>query len=89
MESQKLEAIFCESCSYYGSASVPEMASEAISEHLLSKKFLGEHALHTYVCIAACKSGVHVTHLLQILAMGLTTHFLQSFTIIQHTVVVW
>lgn len=37
MESQKLEAIFCEPCSHYGSASVPP--SEAISEDLIFKKF--------------------------------------------------
>ena len=41
VDSQKLDAILREPCSYYGSASVSKMASVAISEHLI---FLGEHA---------------------------------------------
>ena len=59
MDSQKLDAILREPCSYYGSV-CPKMASEAISEHLISKNFLGEHSprppqscmlIHAYIQI--------------------------------------
>ena len=48
------------------------MASEASSEHLISKNFLGEHAPRPpLVCL--CKLDIHVTPLLKILATGLIT----------------
>ena len=51
MNSQKFDALLRKPCSY-GSTSVPKMASEAISEHLISKTFLGEHALKPpYSCM--------------------------------------
>ena len=57
MDSQKLDAILHEPCSYHGSACVSKWPQkQSISEHLISKNFLGEHprppqALHAYACI--------------------------------------
>ena len=53
----------------------PKMASEALSKHLISKHFLGEHAprFPTLACLCrhTYKSDIHVTPLLKILAAGL------------------
>ena len=53
----------------------PKMASEALSKHLISKHFLGEHAprFPTLACLCrhTYKSDIHVTPLLNILAAGL------------------
>ena len=69
MDSQKLDAILCKPCSYCGSAYFcPKMASEAISEHLISKNFPGgacpPHPLslaclcmHTYIQTYTCMYG--------------------------------
>ena len=59
----------------------PKMASEAISEHLISKNFLGEHAprppyslacMHTHTHHA----DTHVTPLQKILATGLLRQYM-------------
>ena len=51
------------------------MASEAISEHLISKKFLWDHAprcvCDVYACMHTYKSDTYVILLLKILAMDL------------------
>ena len=61
MDSQKLDTILREPCGvhcYYSSASVPKMSSEAISENLITKNFLGEHAPRAPPSLAC----IHVTH---------------------------
>ena len=71
MDSQKLDAILGEPLQPL--CFCPKMASEAISEYLISKHFLGEHALrlYGYACIHIHTSETHVTPLLKILATGL------------------
>ena len=49
------------------------MASEAISEHLI---YLGEHAPRPPSLVCLCKSDIHVTPLLKILATGLLSLYL-------------
>ena len=57
LDSQKLNGILCEPCSYY----CYKMAPEAIPKHLISKNFLGGACpqtplvLHPYACIHATR----------------------------------
>ena len=66
---------FCRSYSYYTACFCPKMASDAISEHLISKYFLGEHALrppYSLACLCIPQHAhIHVTPLLKILATDL------------------
>ena len=58
VDSQKLDAILCKPCIATTALVLSQIASEVISEHLISKIFLGEHAsrplyscmlMHTYI----------------------------------------
>ena len=70
MDSQNLDAILCKPCSSYIRLSFcPKMASEAISEHLISKNLLREACPQS--CMHTHKSDVHVTPIVKILATGL------------------
>ena len=86
MDSRKLDAICCEPCSYYCSASVPcKQASEAISEHLIFNNFPSPQTpqscklFHAYIYIY---SRHPVTPLLKLLAILVCIysgmHLLQS-----------
>ena len=79
MDSQKLDTVLHKPCSvycYYGSA-CPKMTSEAISEHLISKKFPWGACPQTPLVLLAYTC-IHITHprnpLAKILATGLHIH---------------
>ena len=74
MDSQKVNAILYKPCSYTMTLFLSQMASEAISEQLTSKKFPEGACPNTPLVLHAYAwytSDTHVTPLLKILAMGL------------------